>query len=154
MGNRLRAFNYVFGQFALLFLLAFSPRDDKAYGPLDQALGIVGVILIVLGLGVVLAGILGMGKTITASPIPKESGELITTGLYARVRHPIYFGLLLLSFGVILDAGYWPQALVVALLYVLLNSKANWEEDLLKQKYPKYKNYALKTPRFFPRLGR
>ena len=40
------------------------------------------------------------------------------------------------------------------LLYSLLSLKADWEESMLREKYPQYKAYAEKTPRFFPRLGR
>lgn len=154
MSNRLRAFNYVFAQFALLFVLFLSPRDDQAYGAIDLVLGFLGLALIFTGIAIALLSFLGLGKTLTASPVPKENGQLVTTGPYSRVRHPIYFGLLLVAIGVVLDAGYWPQLPVAVLLYVLLNSKANWEEEMLKQKYPEYKNYMLKTPRLFPRLGR
>jgi Putative protein-S-isoprenylcysteine methyltransferase len=78
---------------------------------------------------------------------------LVTGALYARVRHPIYFGLLLASVGVVLDAGPWPQFAILLLLYVLLNIKASYEEELLAKRYPDYKAYAQKTPRFFPRIG-
>ena len=77
---------------------------------------------------------------------------LVTSGLYGRVRHPIYFGLLVLAFGVVLDAGWWPQIVIALMLYFLLNIKAQFEEDLLRKKYPEYTAYALKTPRFFPRI--
>jgi protein-S-isoprenylcysteine O-methyltransferase Ste14 len=40
------------------------------------------------------------------------------------------------------------------LLFALLNTKAEFEESLLRKKYPAYDKYALKTPRLFPRLGR
>jgi protein-S-isoprenylcysteine O-methyltransferase Ste14 len=59
-----------------------------------------------------------------------------------------------MGFGVILDAGYWPQIIVYLFLFTLLNLKADWEESMLREKYPQYKSYAEKTPRFFPRLGR
>lgn len=86
--------------------------------------------------------------------MPKEKGQLVTTGIYSRVRHPIYFSLLVMGFGVMLDAGYWPQVIVYMLLFALLNTKAEFEETLLRKKYPAYEKYALKTPRLFPRLGR
>jgi len=53
-----------------------------------------------------------------------------------------------------LDSGYWPQIICFLLLYSLLSLKADWEESMLREKYPQYKAYAEKTPRFFPRLGR
>lgn len=154
MSNQLKAFNFVFAQFVLLFLLVAAPRDDKAYGSLDEFLGWIGIAAFVAGLLIVGISFIGLGKTLTVSPVPKQNGQLITTGLYARVRHPIYSGLLLLSIGVILDAGYWPQLVLAIFLFIVLNAKANFEEELLKSKYPEYKKYAVHTPRFIPRIGR
>ena len=105
-----------------------------------------------LGAMVLITSFIRLGKSLTANPVPKEDGHLVTSGLYSRVRHPIYFGLLLLAFGVVLDAGWWPQIVVALMLYLLLNIKAQFEESLLEKKYPDYKQYMLKTPRFFPRL--
>lgn len=127
---------------------------DSPYGGASEVIGLVGLALIMSGSAVLLFSFLKLGNSLTALPIPREQGQLVTTGMYARVRHPIYFGLLVMGFGVILDAGYWPQIIVYMLLYALLNTKAEFEESLLREKYPQYKQYAEKTPRFFPRLGR
>ncbi|MFM1778902.1 MAG: hypothetical protein RIS51_47 [Actinomycetota bacterium] len=153
MSNQLKAFNFVFAQFVLLFLLVAAPRDDQAYGNLDQALGWIGVAAFVTGLAIVGISFFGLGRTLTVSPVPKQDGKLITSGLYSKVRHPIYSGLLLLALGVVLDAGYWPQLVLAIFLFVVLNAKASFEEELLRAKYPEYKQYAIHTPRFIPRIG-
>ncbi|MEK9536280.1 MAG: isoprenylcysteine carboxylmethyltransferase family protein [Aquiluna sp.] len=154
MNQKSRGWFYVVLQFLLIFLLVLSPRMDSPYGGASEVIGLVGLALIVTGSAVLLFSFLKLGNSLTALPIPREQGQLVTTGLYSRVRHPIYFGLLVMGFGVILDAGYWPQIIVYMLLYALLNTKAEFEESLLREKYPQYKQYAEKTPRFFPRLGR
>lgn len=153
MSNQLKAFNFVFAQFVLLFLLVAAPRDDKAYGYFDEILGWIGIAAIAAGLLVVGISFIGLGKTLTVSPVPKQHGQLITAGLYSKVRHPIYSGLLLVALGVILDAGYWPQLVLAVFLFIVLNAKANYEEELLRAKYPEYKQYAIHTPRFIPRIG-
>lgn len=153
MSVNIRATSYVLMQFVLLALLILSPRNPEVYGDLRPALSILGLVFIALGLAIILYSFFALGKSLTASPVPKEDGKLVTRGLYARVRHPIYFGLLLASIGVVLDAGPWPQFAIVLLLYVLLNIKASYEEELLAKRYPDYKAYANKTPRFFPRIG-
>lgn len=152
MSPNARAFYYVAMQFILLAVLILAPRNPELYGGLRLPLSILGLAMIAIGIGVVLFSFFKLGRSLTASPIPKSDGELVTTGLYSRVRHPIYFGLLLASFGVVLDAGPWPQLAVVLLLLILLNVKASFEEQLLTKQYPEYKKYAAKTPRFFPRL--
>lgn len=154
MNQKSRAWFYVAIQFLLIFLLVLSPRMDRPYGDLSELVGILGVGLILLGSALLLYSFLGLGNSLTALPIPKAHGQLVTTGLYSRVRHPIYFALLVMGLGVILDAGYWPQIIIYLMLFTILRIKADFEESLLSQKYPEYKKYAQTTPRFFPRLGR
>lgn len=154
MNNRTRGYIYVAGQFLLLAILFTAPRMPNPYGPLSDLLSYLGIALIVSGVVILIMSFTKLGKSLTANPVPKEDGVLVVDGLYSRVRHPIYFALLLLAAGVILDAGWWPQLIIGAMLYIQLLIKASFEESLLKKKYPTYAAYAAKTPRFFPRLGK
>lgn len=154
MNNRSRGYFYVAIQFLLIALLFTAPRQPEPYGALSGAFSVLGLFVIGIGVVVLVMSFFALGKSLTANPVPKEDGELVTTGLYARVRHPIYFGLLVLAFGVVLDAGWWPQVIIALMLYMLLNIKAQFEETLLAEKFPGYKKYQLSTPRFFPRLGK
>ena len=152
MNDRSRGYFYVAIQFLLIALLFTAPRQADPYGTFSDLLGIVGVAVIALGAVILVTSFVRLGRSLTANPVPKDNGVLVTSGLYGRVRHPIYFGLLVLAIGVVLDAGWWPQIVIALMLYFLLNIKAQFEEDLLRKKYPEYKAYALKTPRFFPRI--
>jgi protein-S-isoprenylcysteine O-methyltransferase Ste14 len=154
MNSKSRSYTLVFMQFLLIALLLLSPRQRSPYGAASEIIGVFGVTLISLGSGVLLVSFVSLGNSLTALAIPKDNGTLVTHGIYSRVRHPIYFGLLVMSLGVMLDAGYWPQIIVVMLLYVLLGNKADFEESMLRERYPEYKKYSERTPRFFPRLGR
>ena len=152
MNDKSRGYFYVAVQFLLIALLFTAPRQAEPYGAISDLIGIVGVAVIALGAVILVTSFVRLGRSLTANPVPKDNGVLVTSGLYGRVRHPIYFGLLVLAFGVVLDAGWWPQIIIALMLYFLLNIKAQFEEDLLRKKYPEYKAYALKTPRFFPRI--
>ena len=152
MNDRSRGYFYVAVQFLLIALLFTAPRQPEPYGAFSDVVGIVGVAVIALGDVILVTSFVRLGRSLTANPVPKEDGVLVTSGLYGRVRHPIYFGLLVLAIGVVLDAGWWPQIVIALMLYFLLNIKAQFEEDLLRKKYPEYKAYAQKTPRFFPRI--
>jgi protein-S-isoprenylcysteine O-methyltransferase Ste14 len=152
VNDRSRGYFYVAVQFLLIALLFTAPRQAEPYGAISDLIGIVGVAVIALGAVILVTSFVRLGRSLTANPVPKDNGVLVTSGLYGRVRHPIYFGLLVLAFGVVLDAGWWPQIIIALMLYFLLNIKAQFEEDLLRKKYPEYKAYALKTPRFFPRI--
>ncbi len=141
-------------QFVLLGVLLTAPRLPDPYGALTPFISLLGLVLMSLAGVVLLVSFVALGNSLTASPLPKQRGQLVTTGLYSYVRHPIYSGLLLLSIGVVLDAGWWPQLVVALMLFLLLRIKAQFEESLLRKAYPKYAAYALKTPMFFPRLGK
>jgi protein-S-isoprenylcysteine O-methyltransferase Ste14 len=154
VSNKSRGYAYVAMQFVLLGVLLTAPRLPEPYGTFTPLVSLIGLTLMAVAGVVLLVSFLTLGNALTASPLPKAQGQLVTSGLYAYVRHPIYFGLLLLSAGVVLDAGWWPQGVVAVMLYVLLRIKAQFEESLLQKTYPKYAAYAAKTPRFFPRLGK
>ena len=154
MSDKSRGYAYVALQFVLLGVLLTAPRLAEPYGALTPFVSLLGLVLMALASVVLLVSFVALGNSLTASPLPKQRGQLVTTGLYAYVRHPIYSGLLLLSLGVVLDAGWWPQLVVALMLFLLLRIKAQFEESLLRKAYPKYASYALKTPMFFPRLGK
>lgn len=141
-------------QFVLLGVLLTAPRLPEPYGALTPFVSLLGLVLMALAGVVLLVSFVALGNSLTASPLPKQRAQMVTTGMYSYVRHPIYSGLLLLSLGVVLDAGWWPQLVVALMLYLLLRVKAQFEESLLRKAYPKYAAYARKTPMFFPRLGK
>jgi protein-S-isoprenylcysteine O-methyltransferase Ste14 len=153
MTDKTRGRNFVIGQFALLALTVFWPEQKGGWGFLDAPATIVGIVLTATGLAVLLLSIVGLGRSLTASPIPKEDAVLVRRGFYKFMRHPIYTGLLSFALGVGLDAGPAPQMLFVLGLFTLLYFKARWEESLLLAKYPEYKSYMSKTGMFLPRLN-
>jgi protein-S-isoprenylcysteine O-methyltransferase Ste14 len=138
----------VFLQLALIIVLALFP--DSA--TVDQRLSIGGTILLAIGLVVLFAGFKGLGKSLTANPVPIEDGKLVTTGIFSIVRHPIYLGLLVVTLGLVVSSGVWAQILVWAALAMLLTYKMRWEEVLLTAKYKGYADYMTKVPALIPGL--
>ena len=68
----------------------------------------------------------------------------------AQVRHPMYTGLLLFSFGLSLASGSPARLLFTAALAWVLNTKADAEEKALAEAFPSYGDYASRTPRLLP----
>ena len=97
-------------------------------------------------------GFNGLGKSLTANPVPNQDGKLITTGIYSRVRHPIYTGLLAITLGLVVSSGVWGQILIWLALAMLLTYKMRWEEVLLSAKYKGYAEYMTKVPGLVPGL--
>ncbi len=83
----------------------------------------------------------------------QQAGELATTGLYARMRHPQYVGFVLIMLGFLFQ---WPTLLTLAMFPVLLfmywRLSIGEEREAEAQFGEAYRNYAKATPRFFPNL--
>jgi len=152
MSRSLTGWSFVAAQAVLLCAVVLLPeRNDW---PTPGWVSVVGFAVLVGGLGLVGFAALGLGSALTPTPVPRESGQLMTEGLYSYVRHPIYTGVLLAVIGVTLRSGSWITLAVAAVTFVFFNSKAAWEEARLTERYADYPGYAASTPRFVPRVGR
>lgn len=138
----------VFLQFALIIVLALFP-DSPVVAP---ALEYAGIVVLAVGIVILFAGFKGLGKSLTANPVPNEDAVLVTTGIYSIVRHPIYLGLLIITFGLVLSSGVWAQMIVWVAFAILLTYKMRWEEVLLSKKYKGYNQYMSKVPALIPGL--
>ncbi|MBK5193648.1 MAG: isoprenylcysteine carboxylmethyltransferase family protein, partial [Flavobacteriaceae bacterium] len=76
--------------------------------------------------------------------------ELIITGLYKWIRHPIYSGILLLAFSFALYQNSGFKILISFFMLILFYFKTGYEEKQLSLKFPEYKNYKMNTGRFLP----
>lgn len=149
--DRRRAWLLVAGQFILLALVALLPSGDAWHTPTAvtramQAAEVAGIVVLAIAA-------VGLGRGLTAAPLPNAHAELRTGGLYRLVRHPIYSGLLLFAVARSIASGSWWVALACAALIALLNVKARWEEQHLSARFAQYDAYAQRTPRFIPRLA-
>ena len=80
--------------------------------------------------------------------------RLVTTGLYAYVRHPQYVGFILVMFGFLLQ---WPTLLTLAMFPVLavmyVRLARSEERDALATFGAQYERYMKQVPGFIPRLS-
>ncbi len=110
-----------------------------------------GALLILGGATLALPALIAHGRKLTPLPEPNRALGLKTMGVYAHIRHPMYTGLLLFTFGLaILFQKPWGIVLSVVLT-VFFNLKAREEERFLRQCYPDYIDYQRTTGRFLPR---
>ncbi len=146
-------------QFLLFALLGLAVILTPASSP--PSTRVIGAVLIAAGLGLITLAIITfqvharrLPNVSPQPPDPQQGGRLITQGIYSRMRHPIYAGVLFTAFGIALMHGHIIVWTVVAALYIFFYSKSRYEEVLLLHTYPDYANYLRRTGRFLPRLGR
>ena len=137
-------------QFGLLAALIILPAGDLwSRGLVSLSAG--GVLLVG---GVVVAALAGLrlGPSLTPLPIPKDDGELVTSGFYHYVRHPIYTGVLLAGAGLVIAQASLGHLVGWVALWGVLALKALGEEKMLLDKYDGYGEYSARTGRFFHKL--
>lgn len=110
------------------------------------------VVLGVVCLGLSIECWLRMGKNWRMAINPDEQTDLVTTGLYARVRHPIYALSILLMLCTLAVAPIWPVAAMAVIHIALMITKAHNEEQFLARRHgAPYLRYLQRTGRFVPR---
>ena len=108
----------------------------------------VGAALELCGLVVGVLGIRALGSSFTPLPRPREAAGLRRTGIYGKVRHPIYGAVLVFALGWSLQRS--PIALApTALLTAVFELKSRREELWLAERYPEYSDYRAATRRRF-----
>jgi protein-S-isoprenylcysteine O-methyltransferase Ste14 len=112
----------------------------------------VGSALSIAGVLVLLLALLQLNRNLSPFPTPKSNAELIRTGLYKYIRHPIYTGILLTVFGYALHEASLYKLLIASCLLLLFYLKSSYEEKRLLEVYPEYEEYRATTGRFFIKL--
>ena len=110
------------------------------------------------GLGLAMAGAVLciysrflLGRNWSATVQLKQDHELIQTGPYRLIRHPIYTGFLLLFLGNAVMVGDWRGLLAVAIVFVSFWRKLRLEEKWLGEHFgPAYQAYRTHTKALIP----
>ena len=123
------------------------PAWSGVAGTAGEALGAV---LICCGGVLSLRGVLDLRENLTVFPKPLPGAQLVESGAYGLVRHPIYGGLILgaVGWGLFRAA---PLALLLAFgLAVFFNLKSRREEIWLAEQFDGYDAYRARTKRLLP----
>lgn len=100
----------------------------------------------------ILKGLLDLGHSLTPLPHPRDDAQLVRSGIYSFVRHPLYSGLVAGAFSWALYQVSLSHLIGTIIVFVFFNAKANCEENWLLQKYPDYADYQQQVKRLIPWL--
>ncbi len=105
---------------------------------------IISTVLIIIGLGWIIEG---------WRLVYHSKGKMVTTGIYSKMRHPQYSGILLITFAFLIQ---WPTLITLIMwpfLLAMYYNLAKREEKDVQKKYKKeYLKYKKKVPMFIPKF--
>jgi protein-S-isoprenylcysteine O-methyltransferase Ste14 len=149
IGYRLVVGILIVGLVAAGRLLHVSSRSQLWHTPL--VLGVVSDCIVVAGAAFTVWARITLGRNWSAEVTFKQDHELIESGPYALVRHPIYTGLIVMALGTAINFG---RAFGFALLVALCGGlwwKARQEERIMSRHFPDaYAAYKVRVRAIIP----
>ncbi len=110
--------------------------------------GVLGLLALVL----IAKGLLDLGRSLTPLPHPRDDAQLVQSGVYSLVRHPLYSGLIVAALSWALYQKSLSHLAGAIVIFVFFNAKGTLEETWLVQKYPEYAAYQQRVKKLIPWL--
>lgn len=121
--------------------------------PSTPPMTIVAFTIVLLGMAIALWSRIHLGKFWSDKVVLQSEHQLICSGPYARMRHPIYSGVLLGVLGTAFMLGEWRGLIAFLLLLINYAIKARKEERLLAAQFgPGFAQHLSRTGFLLPRL--
>jgi protein-S-isoprenylcysteine O-methyltransferase Ste14 len=133
-------------------LLPATPPPQELGIAWPMALRLLGLGTLALGALLALQAFQALGTSLSPLPEPIQGAALVTSGAYARCRHPLYQAILLCSLGMVLTLGSLLHLVLLLTLAAVLGGKARREEQRLLTLHPGYAAYRRATPAIVPHL--
>ncbi|MGH9828286.1 MAG: methyltransferase family protein [Blastocatellia bacterium] len=143
----------------IAFVLVFSPQGrigvlGERFLPRGLAIELTGLLVTFAGLALAVWARYSLGGNWSGAVTLKEGHELIGSGPYRRIRHPIYTGFDIGIAGTALTVGEWRGVLAFAIAVVMYFVKARKEEAWLAREFgPAFDEHRTHTGMFLPRLS-
>jgi protein-S-isoprenylcysteine O-methyltransferase Ste14 len=145
-----RSVHVVLTNTAILFEVIQIPAIPR-FLPLNLPILIVGVAISLLGLALAIWARRILGKHWSGRITIKVDHELIRTGPYKLVRHPIYTGILAMYTGTAIVSGSCLALLALAMALVAYARKIRLEEANLRTAFgPAYESYCRESHALIP----
>ena len=129
------------GTFLSVGFLLLPPQE------LSYAFYLASLLLVIAGTLFAICALLVLGRSISILP---EARRLVTSGPYAIVRHPLYLGEIVALAGIALQYLSAWALLLLALVSAFQLQRMKYEELVLLQSFPEYRDYMARTARLVP----
>jgi protein-S-isoprenylcysteine O-methyltransferase Ste14 len=149
---------YVLVTLAGSYLMIFGARIPVGWlhavlFPARPWIEIVGIVLTAAGIGFAIWARVYLAGNWSGAVSVRVGHELIRTGPYRWVRHPIYSGLTLALLGTALGMGEVRGFVAVVVLYAGFKIKSRLEERVMRGVFGlEYEDYSRRTGAILPRL--
>ena len=101
---------------------------------------LLGCLIVIISFIILLIAIKDLGKNLSPLPRPINNSKLVTTGIYRFTRHPMYYSLIFISFGIFITKLSTYHLFLSISLGLIIKLKITLEEQYLSNKF---KNYSL-----------
>ena len=101
----------------------------------------VGFLIIIIAFIILLVAIKDLGRNLSPFPRPLNNSDLVTKGIYRFTRHPMYYSLIFISFGVFITKLSIYYLFLSTSLILIIKFKIDLEEKYLKNKFKNYLFY-------------
>src|SRR5262245_2418294 len=126
-------------------VMVFSAFDHRfGWSPVALAVSIIGDALVALGLGISMFVVI-QNRYAAANITIEAEQEVVSTGLYRLVRHPMYLGALILMIGIPLALDSWWGLLILIPTAIGIVFRIFDEERMLEQQLSGYSEYATRV---------
>jgi protein-S-isoprenylcysteine O-methyltransferase Ste14 len=148
---------WVIAQGVLLFAFAFIPPNIPSFIDFRVAnwLYISWILTSIFGiLAIVFLGrsLFDLGQNLTPLPHPRHEGQLVQTGIYRFVRHPMYSGVIYLALAYTSFQMSWVHLVGSIFLCLFFDAKSRTEEIWLTNKFSDYASYSTSVKKLIPWL--
>lgn len=137
-------------QFIAIFLLLTLGSSGVA----TPIRALISRVLVMSAMVILAIAFVGLRDSVTVNPEPREGAPLITRGIYSWVRHPMYLAVLAFGAGMVVSKWTLPTLLLWLLLFIDLQIKYRYEDQLLAQKWPHAHEYQERVGALLPRIRR
>lgn len=119
--------------------------------PMEIVSTIISIMLIISGITIRFLSKIYLGSNFSHSIKIDKQHKLVTTGIYAKIRHPAYLGTIFIILGITIAFPVEFCIAIIVLVCLFVEMRVTKEEEIMIKHFGiAYNKYILKTKRYIP----